>query len=143
MLIVHPGRIAAGGGAGKGKLTARLEWELRHRDDSQKAYSKTVAKWLERRGMEAPNGLREPEPIHPDLIPIWRAWHDLGVSRPSGMVASGVPWAEMSAYCEDHGIRGPLRLRWIRLLRAMDLTYLAETGRVKEERKRGSSRSRD
>ena len=58
------------------------------------------------------------------------------------MAVGGVPWGEMSRYCEDHGIAGPMRLRWIRIMRALDATFLIETGK-KREAKRGSSRSRD
>lgn len=51
------------------------------------------------------------------------------------MAASGVPWSEQSRYCEDNGIDGAARLRWIRLLRAMDLVYLTHTNEQRKPRK--------
>lgn len=109
-------------------------WELRHRDEADAQYRKDVDEWLRKKG-RAP--LRsEPDPIFDDLIPIWRAWHDLGVSRPSGgFSVSGIPWVEMSRYCEDNGINGAMRLRWIRLLRAMDLAYLGEVAKQSKARR--------
>lgn len=73
-----------------------------------------------------PEALAEkPAPIHTYLLPLWNAWHDLHTSRPIGMAACGLPWGELSAWCQDHEIGGEARLRVIRLLRAMDATYLA------------------
>ncbi len=113
----------------------------------QKQYSAGVAKWLAKQGGPDADRYREPDPIFEDLLPIWTAWHDLSASRPAGMTVNGIPWREMSAYCADHGIDGWQRLRWIRLLRELDTTYLIETGSAsrkdkEEERADGEPRSR-
>lgn len=78
----------------------------------------------------------EPEPVFDDLYPVWNAWHDLSTSRPTGMTSSGIPWAEQSRYCEDHGIDGAERLRLIRLLRAMDMTYMRHLAGESKARRR-------
>ncbi len=98
-----------------------------------------MAEWRKRKGIPKPQALEEkPDEVWPELIPIWNAWHELSVSRPVGMAASGVPWAEQSRFCEDNGIHGQERLRWIRLLRAMDLVYLSQSAEKAKGAKRGS-----
>ncbi len=42
------------------------------------------------------------------------------------MAAGGLPWVDMSRWCEDHGIDGADRLRWCRLFRALDGAFLAQ-----------------
>jgi hypothetical protein len=76
--------------------------------------------------------LAEKPDLHPDLWPVWRGWHDLNAGRPVGMAAGGLPWSEMSQWCEDHGIGGADRLRWCRLFRAMDSAFLAHINKPKE-----------
>lgn len=106
---------------------------------AEERHLQRLAEWRKKRGIPQPLALDEkPADIFPDLIPIWNAWHELSTSRPVGMAASGVPWSEQSRYCEDHGIDGPARLRWIRLLRAMDLVYLTHSNKRKP-RKGGDS----
>lgn len=89
---------------------------------------------MRKNGIAIPDELVEPEAVFDDLLPVWNAWHDLSVSRPAGLSAGGVPWLEMSRYCEDHGIEGPVRLRWIRLMRAMDLVFLMAQVETKAKR---------
>ena len=90
---------------------------------------------MAKKGKKAPANVGEPAPIFRDLQPIYDAWHDLSVSRQSGMSPVGLPWAELSAYCADNGIVGRQRLRWIRLLRAMDAVFLVEQSKSAEERR--------
>ncbi len=52
------------------------------------------------------------------------------------MSSTGVSWAEQSRYCEDHGIDGAERLRFIRLLRAMDVTYMRHVAGESKARRR-------
>jgi hypothetical protein len=47
------------------------------------------------------------------------------------MAMGGLPWADMSRWCQDNGINGEERLRCIRLLRAMDSIALEYWGRKK------------
>lgn len=75
----------------------------------------------------------KPAEVHEDLIPIWRAWHEISEGRQIGMAMSGLAWAEMSRYCEDVGVHGEQRLRWCRLMRAMDRAALAHWNRRKEK----------
>ena len=97
-----------------------------------------MAQWLAKKGRKLDDeDLEEPDPIYPDLIPLWHAWHELSLSRPVGMALGALPWSELSRFCEDHGVEGALRLRWIRLLRAMDSTYMRWQA---EDRKRRGGR---
>jgi len=91
---------------------------------------------LRKRGQAVPDEFDEPPQIHDDLIPIWAAYYDLGASRQSGMSPVGIPWVEMSTYCEDHGISGGAKLRWIRLLRALDQTFLRHYAKESKARRR-------
>jgi hypothetical protein len=138
----HQRGARARGGQGKGKLTTRLRWELRHGTAVDDGYGAAVAEWLRERGRDVPAELIEPPAIFDDLAPVWIAWHTLSISRPAGMAATGIPWGEMSCYCADHGIDGPLRLRWIRLLRAMDLVWLTYSTDTRRRRGDGSAGSR-
>lgn len=98
-----------------------------------------VAQWATGIGLVV---AEEPEPIYPELLPIWHAFWTLSTSRPTGFTVGGIPWAEASRYCADHGIGGAQRLRWVRLLRAMDLVYLgnyAEESRKRREASRGNA----
>lgn len=63
------------------------------------------------------------------------------MSRPLGMAASGLPWHELVAYCEAHDVVGPQRLRWIRLLRAMDAEFLRHQAARAKERSDGRTRT--
>lgn len=109
---------------------------MRHRTDADNTYHDEMARWLAKRGRSL---AAEPDPIFPDLIPVWNAWHELSTSRTVGMAASGIPWVEMSRYCEDMGIVGAMRLRWIRLMRRMDVAFIAEANK---EAANGRPRSR-
>ena len=74
----------------------------------------------------------EPEDVFEDLRQVWDAWwSDLGDGRMVGMAMSGLSWTDMSKWCEDHGITGEERLRWIRLFRAMDAVALPHWNRQK------------
>lgn len=76
--------------------------------------------------------VEEPEDVYEDLLPVWNAWWiDLTAGRALGMAASGLTWGDLSRWCEDHGIHGQERLRWCRLLRAMDSTAMAHWNRKK------------
>ena len=101
-----------------------------------------MARWLANKG-KASRDLDEPEPIFDDLYPIWHAWHDLNTSRPiaGGMVPMplALSWSELSRYCEDHGIAGESRRRWIRLLRAMDVAYLGVIAEGRAARRRSGN----
>lgn len=91
--------------------------------------------------MPPPEALQEkPEDVYPDLLPLWNAWHDLSMSRPTGMSAGGLPWAELSAWCQDNGIDGAARLRSIRLLRAMDATFLMHQAEASSSRRQEAKR---
>ena len=77
-----------------------------------------------------------------DLTTVWHAFHDLSTSRPAGMSASGLPWVEVSRYAADHGIDGAERLRFCRMIRALDVVFLMEMAK-RREASRGSNRPRD
>jgi hypothetical protein len=70
------------------------------------------------------NSVQEPDEVFEDLQGVWDAWWSIGAGRSSGMSVNGLAWTEMSGWCADHGINGEERLRWIRLLRSMDITAL-------------------
>lgn len=90
-----------------------------------------MAQWLAQKGKAPQTQVAEPDDLYPDLIPVWNAWHELHTSRPIGMTAGGVPWSEQSRWCEDNGVHGERRRRWVRLLRAMDCAYLRHTAEAK------------
>jgi len=62
----------------------------------------------------------EPDDVFEDLRAVWDGWWHLGAGRQVGMAIGGLSWGDMSRWCQDHGIEGQERLRWIRLLQAMD-----------------------
>jgi hypothetical protein len=76
--------------------------------------------------------LAERVELRPDLWPVWRGWHELSAGRPVGMAAGGLPWVDLAQWCEDHGIYGEDRLRWCRLFRAMDSTFIAHINKPKD-----------
>ena len=95
-------------------------------------------------GLPPVDGIGEPPEVFTDLLSIWHAFHDLSCSRPSGFGPGALSWQELSCYCADHGIDGQYRLRFVRLLRAMDCTFLVVTNRdskAKREEKRRDHRS--
>ena len=71
----------------------------------------------------------EPDEVFEDLQQLWAAWWTLNSGRQIGMAASGLSWLDLSRWCEDHGIEGEERLRWCRLLRAMDDAALTHWSR--------------
>ena len=75
----------------------------------------------------------EPSAVFTDLLGVWECWWQLGSGRQVGMAIGGLSWTDMRGWCEDHGITGEARLRWIRLLIAMD-----ETARMQWSRKQGA-----
>lgn len=82
--------------------------------------------WGKRNGKPPPKAWADKPRLFEDLRPIWNAWHELAHGRQIGMAASGIPWSEMSRYCEDHGVHREQRLRWCRLIQAMDTAWLGE-----------------
>lgn len=73
----------------------------------------------------------EPDEVFEDLRAVWDAWWDINPGRASGPSASGLTWSEMSRWCEDHGIDGEERPRWIGLLRSMDVAALMHWNKVR------------
>lgn len=69
----------------------------------------------------------DPPELFPDLLPVFESWGELCSSRQSGMSLTGLSWSEVSQWCEDHGMTGRWRLRWIRLVRALDMVFVAHS----------------
>jgi len=68
--------------------------------------------------------MEEPEEVHEDLQGVWDGWWQLSGGRQIGMAVSGLSWTDLSRWCQDHAVYGEQRLRWIRLLQAMDATAI-------------------
>lgn len=66
----------------------------------------------------------EPDEVHEDLTEIWNGFTELSARRQAGMGCEPVARSEMSTWCDDRGITGDDKLRAIRLLSAMDDTFL-------------------
>jgi hypothetical protein len=70
----------------------------------------------------------EPE-LFEDLHGIWNAWHELLGDR--GAMGSPIPWGALSRWCQDNLIVGAERLRWCRLIRALDCADLAARSKAR------------
>lgn len=102
---------------------ARAAWEVRNPPNERKR-RKREADLRQRQG-RAPLIDEDHEPeLFDDLQGIWCAWQQLLGDR--GGMGESIPWSAMSRWCEDNGIHGAERLRWCRLIRATDLSSLAE-----------------
>lgn len=92
---------------------------------------------------KTPAAPAEPETPQPelfkDLEQLWNDWQTMSVARPSGMSPSGIPWSEWSTYARDHGYHGAERLRFCRLMSALDAAWLAEMFLRRERKRKGKS----
>lgn len=92
----------------------------------RKQASDSLVAWLRRKGKAVPEQLtnesEEPR-IDADLLPVWRAWHELMDGRAVGD-GEGLSWADLSRWCEDYEVHGEERRRFCRLLKAMDRAYV-------------------
>lgn len=90
--------------------------------------------WRARRGIPIPKALADRPVLKPHLLPVMEAYQEVCTSRTMGFGAGPIPRTELSAWCEDNGIAGVRRLRWIRMLRALDLAELTHHARGRKAR---------
>ena len=102
---------------------------LRYPPDERKRQEKEAQLRIAQGRAPLKRSMAEPDEVFEDLQAVWDGWWHLGAGRQVGMAIGGLSWTEMRNWCEDHGITGEERLRWIRLMQAMDATALAHWGR--------------
>jgi hypothetical protein len=106
-----------------------LAWSLQHAKHV-KHYCQ-VAVWRAKRGIPIPKALTDRPLLEAHLFPVMRGYQEICTSRSIGMAAGPIPWSELSAWCSDNGIVGANRLRWVRMLRALDMADLKAMRSVK------------
>lgn len=106
-----------------------LSWALRHGK-----HERFLERLAQQKGVhgadKAAETLTTRPTLHQDLQDVWHAWHYLSMTRTAGFAAvNAIPLADMVAWLDVHGV--PVRWRpwWVRLLLAMDATYLQHARR--------------
>ena len=119
---------------------------MQDEDDDSKRFRRRRNEWLVSKG-KAPGAPVEPETPRPDLYEdlehLWNDWQTMSTARPVGMSACGIPWSEFSTYASDHGVDGPERLRFCRLMMHLDSAFLTEMSRQREAKRSGVNNPRD
>jgi hypothetical protein len=85
-------------------------------------------------GVEVPALQNRPD-LDPLLAEEWEAFGMLSRARPVGMGLSGIPLSEMAIYCALFDVPPEERSRFVRIMQAMDRTYLEYHGSEEAKKK--------